>query len=128
MSKALSMDLRDRVLGAVDGGAPCREAAARFGVSAANAQSDGVSGRRRRAMRGPARWVATADHSTWRACGPDPEPAGGPAGRHPGRVSGGPGRTGRDVQFLRPVALLPASSDHTQKSRLMRTNRAAPTS
>ena len=37
MSKALSMDLRDRVLGAVDAGASCREAAARFGVSAASA-------------------------------------------------------------------------------------------
>ena len=36
MSKALSLDLRVRVLAAVDAGASHREAAARFGVSAAS--------------------------------------------------------------------------------------------
>lgn len=36
MSKALSVDLRVRVLGAVAAGAPHREAAERFGVSAAS--------------------------------------------------------------------------------------------
>ena len=36
MSKALSLDLRTRVLAAVDAGASHREAAARFGVSAAS--------------------------------------------------------------------------------------------
>jgi transposase len=35
MSKALSVDLRIRVLASVDGGASHREAAERFGVSAA---------------------------------------------------------------------------------------------
>ena len=37
MSKALSVDLRDRVIAAVDGGMSCRQAAARFGVSASSA-------------------------------------------------------------------------------------------
>ena len=37
MSKALSVDLRDRVIAAVDGGLSCRQAAARFGVSASSA-------------------------------------------------------------------------------------------
>ena len=37
MSKALSMDLRDRVLDAIEQGATRREAARRFGVSAASA-------------------------------------------------------------------------------------------
>lgn len=37
MSKALSVDLRDRVVAAIDGGLSCRQAAARFGVSAASA-------------------------------------------------------------------------------------------
>jgi transposase len=37
MSKALSVDLRERVVGAVAGGASCRAAAARFGVSASSA-------------------------------------------------------------------------------------------
>ena len=37
MSKALSVDLRERVVGAVDGGASRREAAERFGVSASSA-------------------------------------------------------------------------------------------
>ena len=37
MSKALSVDLRERVVAAVTAGASCREAAARFGVSVASA-------------------------------------------------------------------------------------------
>lgn len=37
MSKALSVDLRERVVAAVAGGASCREAALRFGVSASSA-------------------------------------------------------------------------------------------
>ncbi len=37
MSKALSVDLRDRVIAAIEGGLSCREAAARFGVSASSA-------------------------------------------------------------------------------------------
>ena len=37
MSKALSVDLRERVVGAIATGASCRAAAARFGVSAASA-------------------------------------------------------------------------------------------
>ncbi len=37
MSKALSVDLRERVVAAVSAGASCRAAAARFGVSAASA-------------------------------------------------------------------------------------------
>ena len=36
MSKALSLDLRERVLAAVDGGMSGRQAAVRFGVSAAS--------------------------------------------------------------------------------------------
>ena len=37
MSKALSVDLRERVLVAISGGMSCRAAAARFGVSASSA-------------------------------------------------------------------------------------------
>jgi len=37
MSKALSVDLRERVVGAVSAGASCRGAATRFGVSASSA-------------------------------------------------------------------------------------------
>uniref|UniRef100_B0T7R8 ISSpo6, transposase orf A n=1 Tax=Caulobacter sp. (strain K31) TaxID=366602 RepID=B0T7R8_CAUSK len=37
MSKALSLDLRERVIAAIDGGLSCRAAAARFGVIAASA-------------------------------------------------------------------------------------------
>jgi len=37
MAKALSIDLRERVLAAVDGGMSCRKAADRFGVSASSA-------------------------------------------------------------------------------------------
>jgi len=37
MSKALSVDLRDRVIAAIDEGMSCRQAAVRFGVSASSA-------------------------------------------------------------------------------------------
>lgn len=37
MGRSLSRDLRDRVVTTVEGGAPCRRAAERFGVSAASA-------------------------------------------------------------------------------------------
>lgn len=37
MAKALSVDLRRRVVGAIEGGASCRRAATRFGVSASSA-------------------------------------------------------------------------------------------
>jgi transposase len=37
MSKALSVDLRDRVVAAIEEGASCRQAALRFGVSASSA-------------------------------------------------------------------------------------------
>jgi len=37
MTKALSIDLRRRVIGAIEEGASCRQAAARFGVSASSA-------------------------------------------------------------------------------------------
>ncbi|WP_326523579.1 helix-turn-helix domain-containing protein, partial [Sphingomonas sp.] len=35
MGRALSRDLRDRVVAVVEGGVSCRQAAERFGVSAA---------------------------------------------------------------------------------------------
>lgn len=37
MARALSVDLRRRVIGAIEEGASCRQAAARFGVSASSA-------------------------------------------------------------------------------------------
>ena len=37
MAKSLSIDLRHRVIAAIDGGLSCRQAAERFGVSAATA-------------------------------------------------------------------------------------------
>lgn len=37
MAKALSVDLRQRVVAAIDGGLSCRQAAEHFGVSAASA-------------------------------------------------------------------------------------------
>lgn len=37
MGRALSVDLRERVIAAIDGGLSCRAAATRFGVSAASA-------------------------------------------------------------------------------------------
>jgi transposase len=59
MSKALSVDLRERVVRAVWAGASCR-AAARFGVSAASAPSAGAPGCARRARSFRAGWAAIA--------------------------------------------------------------------
>jgi transposase len=42
MPKALAFDLRSRVLAAIDAGLSCRQAAARFGVSASSGR-DGTS-------------------------------------------------------------------------------------
>ena len=44
MPKALSFDLRSRVLAAIDAGLSCRQAAARFGVSASSAKGMRRSG------------------------------------------------------------------------------------
>lgn len=51
MSKALSLDLRSRVLAAIAAGASCRQAAERFGVSAASA----IRWRARERIQGDAR-------------------------------------------------------------------------
>ncbi len=61
MSKALSVDLRERVVATVASGASCRAAASRFGVSASSA----------------IRWVALAREGGSVA----PGPLGGTAGR-----------------------------------------------
>lgn len=37
MASALSLDLRERVLAAIEGGSSCRQAAERFGIGAATA-------------------------------------------------------------------------------------------
>lgn len=37
MTRALSVDLRNRLIGAIEEGASCRQAATRFGVSASSA-------------------------------------------------------------------------------------------
>jgi transposase len=42
MPKSLSFDLRLRVLAAIDGGLSCRQAAARFGVSASSANGSRI--------------------------------------------------------------------------------------
>ena len=51
MSKALSLDLRTRVLAAIAGGLSCRKAAERFGISASSA----IRWRARQRLQGDAR-------------------------------------------------------------------------
>ncbi len=66
MDRALSRDLRDRVVAAIEGGVSCRRAAERFGVSAASA----------------IRWRQLAlAHGT-----PAAKPQGGDAGRRGSRI------------------------------------------
>ncbi len=59
MSRALSIDLRIRVVAAVDGGASHREAAERFGVSAASV-SRWRNLQLQQEMFDPVHWAATA--------------------------------------------------------------------
>jgi transposase len=63
MSKALSLDLRVRVLAAIAGGLSCRKAAERFGVSASSA----IRWRARERERGDAKPKALGgDRRSWR--------------------------------------------------------------
>ena len=59
MAKALSVDLRDRVVAAVEGGLSRRKAAERFGVSISSAIR-WIAWCVRPALCGPDRWAATS--------------------------------------------------------------------
>ena len=114
MSKALSQDLRTRVLAAVDAGSSCRGAAARFGVSAASAirwaarrraQGRPPQGSGRRSPVGADRGVSRL-HS-----GPLP----GEDGYHAHRDQGGAGGAGRRGRPDHGLALLRAAGADVQK-------------
>ena len=59
MARALSIDLRERVLAAVDDGMSCRQAAGRFGVSA-SVRSAGMTGGAERVILGRSRRAGIA--------------------------------------------------------------------
>ena len=63
MSKALSLDLRTRVLAAIAGGLSCRQAAQRFGVSASSA----IRWRALECIQGDARPKALGGDRRWDA-------------------------------------------------------------
>ena len=117
MPKSLSFDLRSRVLAAIDAGLSCRQAAARFGVSASSA----------------IRWQAL------RRAGGDarPKPQGGDrlsrrteahaalihaalaevADIHPSGAEGQARQTRGSRECGRALALLPPPQHHAQKRR-----------
>ena len=74
MVRSLSMDLRSRVIQAVNEGASRREAAARFGVSAASAATVARAMPRRR------RWREWGARGMGFSCGPEAGPEGCAAG------------------------------------------------
>ena len=59
MARALSLDLRERVIAAIEAGASCGQAAERFGVAKASAIRWQVQGSGPRARSPPSRWTAT---------------------------------------------------------------------
>ena len=114
MGRALSRDLRDRVVAAVESGVSCRRAAERFGVSAASAirwrrwlsltarqRPSGravIAGRPRLRRMRPSSWTRSSGSPTprWRSC----------ARCWPARARG---------QHRHAVAVLPPPRDHAQK-------------
>ena len=65
MARALSIDLRERVVAAVAGGMSCRKAADRFRVSASSAIA-GMTGGAERVILAPSRWAGIAARGTSR--------------------------------------------------------------
>ncbi|WP_235907582.1 IS630 family transposase [Siccirubricoccus phaeus] len=114
MSKALSVDLRERVVAAIEAGSSCRAAAARLcrhlerdplGLLEAYG---GLSGAR------STRWGSPlgADRG---ACAADPWTAGANAGHHAQRVAHRTGRCRRAGRRRHLVAVLRAAADHSEK-------------
>ena len=91
MPQALSFDLRSRVLAAIDAGLSCRQAAARFGVSASSA-TRWQEMRRLGGRPAQAAGRGSALASNRGPCRSDPRGPGPGARHHPARVEGVLGR------------------------------------
>jgi hypothetical protein len=128
MSKALSMDLRDRVIAAVEGGdvVPAGGGPVRGQRVERDPLALSVADPGRCKTRASGRRPTVGTHRA--PCRHDPGPGRAQERHHPGRASGGPGRAGCGDQPVEPVAVLRASPDHAQKSRHLRTSIAAPES
>ena len=127
MGKPLLVDLRDRVVAAVERGMSRPQAAARFGVSISSA----------------IRWISLSRRTgdvrptpgRRQTIGPDRGPRAGDPGRgggearyHARRAEDAPGRAQGGGGRLDLVALLRPPEDHAQKSPHMRRSRTVPTS
>src|SRR5215213_9369527 len=111
MSKALSVDLRERVVRAVAAGVSCRAAAVRFGVSASSAI------RWCARLRATGSVVPGALGGDRRARGTDPGTGGAHARPHARGTPGGPGRVrGRRRQDKPVASAQPAPADAQKKT------------
>ena len=115
MSKPLSVDLRERVVAAVDGGLSRRKAADRFGVSISSAIRWTAQVRRTGDVQpqrvGGDKRSGRIEAHAWR----DPGRGRGEAGHHLGGAAGASDEPGRGGGRLHAVALLRPKKDHAEK-------------
>ena len=127
MGRALSRDLRDRVVAAVESGVSCRRAAERFGVSAASAirwrqlvLAHGTSVAKPQG--GDRRTLKIEDHAAFILA------ARAAARSDTGGVAGDAVGAWCKHQHRHGVALLRPARDHAQKRPAMQRSRIVPTS
>ena len=115
MVRPLSVDLRSRVVAAVDGGLSRRQAAARFGVSICECDPlDVACADHRRCRASAARWRQA--FSPDRSARPGDLGSGGAeVGHHAGRAARPPRRARRVFCAVDDLEVLRAPQDHAQK-------------
>lgn len=115
MAKALSSDLRSRVVAAIDGGLSCRQAAERFGVSAASAVRWAALRRRTGDVTPRLQGGGSSIPAHRNPRRSDPRPRRGDAGHHADGVADAARRAGDRRRPRHAVAVLRSASDHRQK-------------
>src|SRR5271156_6953531 len=113
MARSLSVDLRRRVVGAIEGGLSCRAAAQRFGVSASSAIRWRAQERREGDLR--PKLQGGDRHSDRGACRADPVGRGRQERHYAGGIAGRVEGARRRRRYRHALAVLHASQDHAQK-------------
>ena len=115
MAKALSTDLRRRVVDATAQGMSCRQAAERFGVSASSAIRWQQRFERPARLRRAGRAATAAPKRIEAHIAGDPRTCGRDAGHHPCRDQGDAGGVQGERWDWHALAVLQPPQDHAQK-------------